>query len=589
MHDRLRQGVVYAIGAYGCWGLIPLYFKTVAQVPPLEVLAHRVVWSLVLLTLLVTLARRWGDFRRTITQRSVLLALAASTLLLGVNWLTYIYAVFSNQVVEASLGYFLNPLVNVVLGVVLLKEPMRGWQMVSVALAVAGVAIFGAPPIAITLALSFAFYGLLRKHVAVDGLLGLFIETILLAPLAIGYIALLTAAGRSAFVASDPATCLKLVASSVVTAVPLLLFTAAARRLRLSTLGFLQYLAPTVQFLLAVLVFDEELSAEKMIALVSIWAGVAVYSYDSLRFYQQQRRQRSSRCRPTSETAAGVWRSFANHHGGPRPMSDSTTIRLAEIRRRRAMADTRPDLSATRRPFLTAEWRYLAMLNFAIEAGLLRPWLPTGCECDVWRGTSYVSLVGFLFADLRVWGVPIPFNRNFPEVNLRFYVRRKVDHRWRRGVVFVREFAPRWLVACAAGWFYGENYAVVPMDHEVAVADDEPATPRAVSYSWDHAGGRHSLRMTTRGRLRPIQPDGLEAFIVDQAWGYSARAGRPTIEYRVEHPPWRIWEADDAAFDGDAAALYGGPFAEALAQPPASAFLVDGSAVKLFAGVSLAP
>ncbi len=291
MDDRSRQGVLCAVAAYGCWGLIPLYFKTVAQVPPLEVLAHRVAWSLVLLALLVTLARRWSAFRRAITDRWVLLTLAGSTLLLGVNWLTYIYAVFSNQVVEASLGYFLNPLVNVVLGVVFLKEAMRPWQMVSVGLAIVGVAIFGAPPIAITLALSFAFYGLLRKHVAVDGLLGLFIETILLAPLAVGYIALLAASGRSAFVASDPATCFKLMASAVVTAVPLLLFTAAARRLRFSTLGFLQYLAPTVQFLLAVLVFDEELSVEKIIALISIWAGVAVYSYDSLRLYQQQRKQ----------------------------------------------------------------------------------------------------------------------------------------------------------------------------------------------------------------------------------------------------------------------------------------------------------
>ena len=191
MHDRSRQGVIYGIAAYGCWGLIPLYFKSVAYVPPLEVLAHRVAWSLLLLGLLVTLSRRWADFRRAITSKGVILTLAVSTLLLGVNWLTYIYAVSTNQVVEASLGYFLNPLVNVVLGVALLKEPLRGWQMASVGLAVIGVAILGAPPIAITLALSFAFYALLRKHVAVDGMLGLLIETILLVPLAIGYLSVL--------------------------------------------------------------------------------------------------------------------------------------------------------------------------------------------------------------------------------------------------------------------------------------------------------------------------------------------------------------------------------------------------------------
>ncbi len=267
-------------------------------------------------------------------------------------------------------------------------------------------------------------------------------------------------------------------------------------------------------------------------------------------------------------------------------MSDSTTIRAEELRRRCAASDERPDRSCSvRRPFLTAEWRYLAMLNFRIEPRLLRPWLPTGCEPDLWLGDAYLSLVGFLFHDLRVWGFPIPFNRDFPEVNLRFYVRRRVGRRWRRGVAFVREFAPRWLVARAAGWFYGENYRVVPMGCDVAVADGDAATPRAVSYWWNHGGRRHALRITTRGSSRPPRPDSLESFIVEQAWGYSGRAGRPALEYRVEHPPWRIREAGEAAFEGDALALYGQPFAEALAQPPASACLVDGSAIRLLPGI----
>jgi chloramphenicol-sensitive protein RarD len=224
----------------------------------------------------------------------ILLGLSASTLLLGLNWFTYIYAVSTNQVVEASLGYFLNPLVNVVIGVALLGERLRRWQLASVLLAALGVAILGAPPIAVTLAVSFAFYGLLRKTVAVDGLLGLFVETMLLAPLALGYILYLEAAGRSAFVASDPATCGKLVASSVVTAVPLLLFAAAARRLRFSTLGFLQYLAPTAQFLLAVFAFGELLTPIKWMALSCIWAAVAIYSLDTLRSYQRQRGERAA-------------------------------------------------------------------------------------------------------------------------------------------------------------------------------------------------------------------------------------------------------------------------------------------------------
>ena len=288
-HQKSRQGVIYGVLSYGLWGLIPLYFKWVADVAPAEVLAQRVFWSFVLLAIVVTLLARWGDLDRAMRSRQVLLALAASTMLLALNWFTYIYAVSTNQVVEASLGYFLNPLVNVVIGVALLGERLRPWQLASVLLAAVGVAILGAPPIAVTLAVSFAFYGLLRKTVAVDGLLGLFVETILLAPLALGYILFLEAAGRSAFVLGDPATCGKLMVSSVVTAVPLLLFAAAARRLRFSTLGFLQYLAPTAQFLLAVFAFGELMTPIKWTAMSCIWAAVAIYSIDSLRSFQQQR------------------------------------------------------------------------------------------------------------------------------------------------------------------------------------------------------------------------------------------------------------------------------------------------------------
>jgi chloramphenicol-sensitive protein RarD len=219
-----------------------------------------------------------------------MLGLATSTLLLGLNWFTYIYAVTTNQVVEASLGYFLNPLVNVLLGVLILKEHLRPWQVASLVLAGVGVAILGAPVIAVTLAVSFAFYGLLRKTLPVDGLLGLYIETVLLVPVAIGYIVYLEAVGRSAFVPGDPATCAKLAASGVVTAAPLLLFAAAARRLRFSTLGFLQYLAPTVQFALAVAVFGEPLSTAKMAALACIWTAVAIYFCDTMRLLHSQRR-----------------------------------------------------------------------------------------------------------------------------------------------------------------------------------------------------------------------------------------------------------------------------------------------------------
>ncbi|MGD9719633.1 MAG: EamA family transporter RarD [Pirellulales bacterium] len=289
-HEHARQGVVYGILSYGLWGLIPLYFRLLAGVPPLEVLAQRVFWSFVLLAVVITLLRRWAGVARAVCQWRVLLTLGASTALLAFNWFTYIYAVFTNQVVEASLGYFLTPLVNVLIGVVVLHERLRVWQIASVVLAAIGVAILGAPPIAVTLALTFAFYGLLRKMVAADGLVALFVETALLGPLAVAYLALLAAQGQSAFTADDPWRCAVLAASGAVTAVPLLLFAAAARRLRMATLGFLQYLAPTVQFLLAVLVFGEELSALQWAALSLIWAAVAIYLVDSLRLLSQHRR-----------------------------------------------------------------------------------------------------------------------------------------------------------------------------------------------------------------------------------------------------------------------------------------------------------
>lgn len=284
-----RQGVIYGVLSYGLWGLVPLYFKLVSEVAPVEVLAQRVFWSFVLLSGVLTLVGRWREVPPALRSKNVMLALVASTLLLAFNWFVYIYAVSTNQVVEASLGYFLNPLVNVVIGVVILKEHLRRWQLVSVILAGVGVAILGVPLIAVSLALSFAFYGLLRKQVAVDGLLGLFIETLLLAPVAFAFLAWLHWLGNSAFVLSDPGTCVALAASGAVTAAPLLLFAAAARRLRFATLGFLQYLAPTIQFLLAVFLFNEPLSTHKLLALGFIWTAIAIYLVDTLRWLARQR------------------------------------------------------------------------------------------------------------------------------------------------------------------------------------------------------------------------------------------------------------------------------------------------------------
>ncbi len=279
--------MIYGVLSYGLWGLVPLYFKTVSAVAPREVVAQRIVWSFVLLAGIITLVGRWREIGPALRSRPIMAALGTSTLLLAFNWFVYIYAVSTNQVVEASMGYFLNPLVNVVLGVLILKEHLRRWQMASVALACVGVAVLGVPWIAVSLALSFAFYGLLRKQVAVDGLLGLFVETLLLVPFAFGFVLYLQAVDISAFRFSDPAMCAKLMASGLVTCVPLLLFAAAARRLRFATLGFLQYLAPTIQFLLAVFLFGEPLSTAKVVSLSLIWTAVAIYSLDSLRMLRQ--------------------------------------------------------------------------------------------------------------------------------------------------------------------------------------------------------------------------------------------------------------------------------------------------------------
>ena len=291
-HARSRQGLIFGIGAYGLWGLIPLYFKQVGNVAPVEVLAHRIVWSCLLMVVLVSLLSRWKEVRAALRDRGTMARLGASTTLIALNWLTYINAVNSGQVLQSSLGYFITPLMNVLLGVLFLQERLRGYQLLAISLALAGVAIILAggsfPWIALTLSTSFALYGLLRKTVAVDGLLGLTIETLLLLPLAGGYLVSLEASGEYGMTAMDETTVALLLLSGVITTVPLLMFAAAARRLTLATLGILQYIAPSVQFLLAVLAFGEPFSRTTMASFVCIWTAVAIYSCDSILFYRRQ-------------------------------------------------------------------------------------------------------------------------------------------------------------------------------------------------------------------------------------------------------------------------------------------------------------
>jgi chloramphenicol-sensitive protein RarD len=289
-----RLGLLFGLGAYGLWGIIPIYFRFLMHLPVLEVLAHRILWSFVFLIALLILMRRFRDLPRVLCSRDVMLRLIASTVLIAINWYTYIYAVSVERVLEASLGYFITPLVNVLLGIVFLKERLRAVQLAGLLLAAGGVANLalrgsGVPWIALTLAGSFAFYGLLRKTAAVDATLGLFVETLLLAPVALGWLVVLQLRGASEALAAGPSSLLILAVAGLVTTVPLLLFAGAARRLRMATLGFLQYLAPSLQFVLAVAVFGEPFSRTQLTSFACIWLAVALYSYDSIRLYRLNR------------------------------------------------------------------------------------------------------------------------------------------------------------------------------------------------------------------------------------------------------------------------------------------------------------
>lgn len=284
MTHETRSGFLLAIGAYGLWGVLPLYFKLLRHVPAIQILAHRVVWSLLLLFVLVIALRRVRAIVTAARGRTLLL-LCASAALIAVNWYVYIRAVEDRHVLEASLGYFINPLVNVALGMAVLGERMRPVQGVAVGIAAAGVLVLtlaggGAIWISLTLALSFGLYGLLRKVAAIDALGGLVVETALLAPLCVIVLAM---AGPAGAFGEDRATDALLVAAGAVTAAPLLMFAAAARRLRYSTLGLFQYIAPTIQFLLAVFAFGEPLRGAHVVTFALIWGGCALYAWDGAR------------------------------------------------------------------------------------------------------------------------------------------------------------------------------------------------------------------------------------------------------------------------------------------------------------------
>jgi uncharacterized protein len=235
-----------------------------------------------------------------------------------------------------------------------------------------------------------------------------------------------------------------------------------------------------------------------------------------------------------------------------------------------------------RRPFLSAEWRYLVMLNFDVDPGILEPLVPAGTTLDRWQGRALVSLVGFRFTDTRVLGAAIPFHRAFDEVNLRFYVRRDAPSgEVRRGVVFVRELVPRLAIALTARWAYNEPYRAVPMRSTAPGAPvDEPGR---ITYEWRTGGRWQGLAATAVGT--PVVPERTSeaTFITEHYWGYTRQREGSTREYEVAHPRWRVWAASDPVLDTDVAELYGAPFAPALSVPPVSAFIGEGSPVLVYA------
>lgn len=276
------------MACYAWWGLAPIYFRAIRHVPTAEVLAHRILWSLLFLAVLVAWWGKGAEIRQALHDVRARRILVATTLLIAVNWLTFIWAVAHDEVLQASLGYYMNPLINVFLGFVFLRERLRRAQWWSVALAAAGVSyltvsVGQAPWIALILGWTFGFYGLLRKTVRADPLTGLLVETMFLTPAAVGYLTWLLVTGTGTFAAHSRATDLLLLAAGVVTATPLLWFTHAARRLRLTTVGFLQYLAPSLHLLLAVVYFGESFTPVHRTSFACIWTALALFTLDAWR------------------------------------------------------------------------------------------------------------------------------------------------------------------------------------------------------------------------------------------------------------------------------------------------------------------
>jgi chloramphenicol-sensitive protein RarD len=295
LNDKsIKAGVIFALSAYSMWGIAPIYFKLLTTVPALEIVMHRVVWSVLVLCVLLVVRKKFSQVFKAIRDPKVIITLAISGLLLAVNWLVFIWAVNNDKMLDASLGYFINPLFNVLLARFFLHERLTRLQLLAVFVALAGVAFlifsYGQLPwVSLVLATSFSIYGLLRKKVTVDSMPGLLIESCILLPFALLYWLIMdTSSGNMLANSSDLNITLML--AGVVTTAPLLCFTAAARRIRYTTLGFFQYIGPSLMFLLAVMYYQEPLDTTRIITFACVWSGLLIYVYDSLRIYRKSKR-----------------------------------------------------------------------------------------------------------------------------------------------------------------------------------------------------------------------------------------------------------------------------------------------------------
>jgi chloramphenicol-sensitive protein RarD len=281
----MNKGIWYALGAYLCWGLFPIYWKWLHHVPALQLIGHRIGWSFIMLAAVILATKQWTAFRAAVKVPKVLRIYFFAAILIGINWLTYVWAVNAGFIVETSLGYFINPLLSVLMGVIFLRERLRPFQWLPLGLAAAGViylafAYGSLPWIALTLAFSFATYGLVKKTAPLGSLYGLSLETGILFIPAVAYIIFVDVSGTGAFLRTNPVTDLLLVGAGLATTIPLLMFSAAARSIPLSMVGIMQYIAPTMQFLLGVLVYKEPFSAAQLIGFCIVWLALIIYGVE---------------------------------------------------------------------------------------------------------------------------------------------------------------------------------------------------------------------------------------------------------------------------------------------------------------------